>query len=230
MFCAWVSRSASLRAVPAPGDCWLVRKYRSAGAAQAWIERVAKGVTEEVESEHRAEDRESGTDAHPPLEVRQVTDRVVDVLSPRGEGRLRPEAEERQGRLGEDRERGRERRLHDQSVGDVREDVPHHDTQRRCPDGAGGDDELARTYGENLTPREPRVRRDRDDADRDHGVLDLRHERRGDREREPGKHQRPAEDHARVTSREVADRARAIGLRYAEDDGKGGFAHAVAAS
>ena len=49
-------------------------------------------------------------------------------------------------------------------------------------------------------------------------------------EREPGKHQRPAEDHAGVASREVADRARPIGLRYAEDDGEGGFAHAVAAS
>src|SRR5205823_5081778 len=160
MFCAWVSRSASLRAVPAPGDCWLVRKYRSAGAAQAWIERVAKGVTEEVESEHRAEDRESGTDAHPPLEVRQVTDRVVDVLSPRGEGRLRPEAEERQGRLGEDRERGRERRLHDESIGDVREDVPHHDEVERAA-------QVPRREAERDTDEEADAHRDEADRERD---------------------------------------------------------------
>src|SRR6266542_5713192 len=86
-------------------------RYRSGGAAEARIERVAEGVAEEVEREHREEDRDAGPGAHPPLQVRQVALRVVDVGSPRRNGRLRAEAEERERRLGKDGEGDRERRL-----------------------------------------------------------------------------------------------------------------------
>src|SRR5438046_1752673 len=73
-------------------------------ATEPGIQRVAERVAQEVEREHRDEDRDPRTRAHPPLHVREVALRVVDVLSPRGVRGLRPEAEERKRRFREDRE------------------------------------------------------------------------------------------------------------------------------
>src|SRR4029453_9357836 len=62
-------------------------------AAESRIEGVAKRVAEEVEREHGGEDRDAGADAHPPLQIRQVALRVVDVLAPRRIRRARARAE-----------------------------------------------------------------------------------------------------------------------------------------
>src|SRR5438094_7472901 len=128
----------------------------SAGTSEAGVERVAERVAEEVEREDGGEDGDARPDAHPPLEVREVALRVVDVLAPRRIGRLGTEAEEGERRLGEDRERRRERRLHDERVREVREDVAEHDPDRERTDRARGDDEIALAERERVPPRDAR--------------------------------------------------------------------------
>src|SRR5437773_9591703 len=99
-------------------------------STEARVQSVPQGVAQEVDREDGREDRDPRASAHPPLEVREVSLRVVDVLAPRRVRRLRAETEERQRRLREDRESRGEGRLDDERVRHVREDVPQHDPQR----------------------------------------------------------------------------------------------------
>src|SRR5688572_6304317 len=124
---------------------------------QARVERVAQRVPEEVEREHGDEDPESRSDARPPLQIREPALRVVHVGAPGRRRRLRAEPEERQCRLGEDREGDRERRLHDEGVRDVREHVTHHDPQPCRSDRPGRGHVLALTDGQHLAAREAGV-------------------------------------------------------------------------
>ena len=94
------------------------------------------------------------------------------------------QTKKRQHRLLQDGERRRERGLHDQRIGQVGQDVHHGDTTRRDTERPRGRDVVALTQRQHLAARQPRIDRDRDDADGDHRVLDLRAERDGDRDRE----------------------------------------------
>ena len=86
--------------------------------------------------------------------------------------------------------------------------MPEDDAQRRRADGARGDDELTSPDGEDLTARQPRVRGDGHDADRDHRVLDLRAERGGDRDRKHERRER--EKGVDAAHREEVERAAEI--------------------
>src|SRR2546428_3460286 len=162
----------------------------SGGAAQPRVERIAERVAEEVEGKDREKDGRAGAQAHPPHQVREVARVVIDVLAPRRIRWLSAEAEEAKRRLRQDRSRRAQRRLHDERVRDVRKDVPCHDAKRRRPDRPRRDHELALAHGEYLPACEARVRGDRDDADRDHRVLDLRSEGGRDRDREDERRER----------------------------------------
>ena len=58
---------------------------------------------------------------------------VFEHAAPRRLGRLGPEAEEAERRLGEDRDRQVDRHEHDQRRHDVREHVPKHDPEPSHP-------------------------------------------------------------------------------------------------
>src|SRR5690606_10743415 len=72
-------------------------------AVQVRVEGVADAVAEEVEGEHGDEDRRAGRDRHPPGVLEKVL-AEGEHLPPAWGRRLHAEAEEREGRLGEDGE------------------------------------------------------------------------------------------------------------------------------
>src|SRR4051812_10584924 len=111
--------------------------------AQPRVEDVADAVAEHVEGEDGEEDGDAGTDAHPPEAVAEVGAGVVDVRAPGGRRRLGAEAEETETRLGKDGEGDAERRLDDQRVEDVRQDVPEGDARLARARRAGRLDVLA---------------------------------------------------------------------------------------
>src|SRR2546428_9022184 len=88
---------------------------------QAWVERVANPLAQEVVREDRDEDRESRVHGQPPADLDRVLALVEDV-APGRVRRLDAEPEERQARLGQD------------SGGDARRPFPPH---RRPPGSAG---------------------------------------------------------------------------------------------
>src|SRR6266498_3760657 len=82
----WSITGGASAADPFRGRRGLVLPYRGlqavlTAATEARIQGIAERVTQEVERENGREDRDAGTDAHPPLQVREVTLRVVDVLA-----------------------------------------------------------------------------------------------------------------------------------------------------
>src|SRR2546428_9783351 len=132
--------------VPGLEESVPVQKYRriAGRAAEAWIERIAERIAEEVEGEDRGENGDAGADAHPPLEIGQIPLGVVHVLAPGRIRRLRTEAEEGERGFGQDREGRGQRRLHDERIDHVREDVAGGGAGWRGAGRAGGRGEIAR--------------------------------------------------------------------------------------
>src|SRR5882724_228724 len=76
-----------------------------------WIESVAHAVAEEREGQHGDRDGDRRKHAEMPVGA-DVLLALADHLAPRGRGRVDPDPDERQGRLGEDRLRNAERHGH----------------------------------------------------------------------------------------------------------------------
>src|SRR3954453_17250830 len=77
------------------------------------VERVADAVAEHVERQHRQHDHDPRRDPPPRPAVEEVL-AVVDDRAPARLGRLHPDRQERQRRLGEDRRGDKKRKHHDQ--------------------------------------------------------------------------------------------------------------------
>src|SRR5205823_11327351 len=92
------------------------------------VEGVAKPVTDEVDAEDDQHDRQARERDQPPHARRHVL-AVVDQLAERRVGRLDPEPEEGEGRLGQDRDADDQGRVDDDRPDCVREHVPEHDAQ-----------------------------------------------------------------------------------------------------
>src|SRR5438034_362384 len=204
----------------------------AARAPEARVQGVAEGVAQEVEGEDGGEDRDAGPDAHPPLQVGQVALRVGDVLPPRGVRRLWSEAEERQRRLGQDRDEveGAAEVTRGEADGDAEEqadrDADEADRQTHAaPPHHAGQDVASEVVGAEPV-RCPgwyeRVRRD--DLDRIVGS----DERSEGGDEDPGHHERATDDHARIAPGERADRRGGTLAPAAERKWDGGSAHAAA--
>src|SRR3954453_3065914 len=90
------------------------------------VEGVLQAVPDEVEREHREEQREAGEEHEPPGDVEDAGG-FRDHRAPRGLGRLHADAEEREGGLEEDVRRDQNRRVDDDRRDEVREDLPEDD-------------------------------------------------------------------------------------------------------
>ena len=128
-----------------------------------------------------------GPHRHPGRIVHVVLGRVQHT-APAGRGRLLPEAQEREARLGDHRRGDRERRLHDEGCarcwgrcGEAR--CAGSNCRRRAPP-----DVVLDLHGEHLRPREADEHGRGRDADRDHrvGEAGAQERREGDGEDQEG--------------------------------------------
>ena len=92
------------------------------------IEIVAQRIAEEVEGKH-AEHYRQGGKKHHMRRVKEMGTRVVEHVSPARGGRRHPETQEAERRFGQHHSRHADRRLNDQRLQDVRQNVPGEDTQ-----------------------------------------------------------------------------------------------------
>src|SRR5215216_5702546 len=107
----------------------------SALVCQSWVEGVAEADADEVEAEGADVDHETGDeDVLPLLAVEALG--LVEHVAPRGSWHLDAETEETQGRLGQDDEGDRQRRLYQQNRRYVGEEVAKNDRSRRDADDA----------------------------------------------------------------------------------------------
>src|SRR5437763_14219792 len=143
------------------------------------VERVAEPVAHEVDAEHDRHDREAGEHRQPPL--LRVGLPARDEHAERGRRRLDAEAEEREGRLRDDRRGDGDRPVDDDRPERVREDVPEHDPGVRRACSLRGFDVLLLAQREEDASdhaREPGPEEERED-DRDAPLVALTEERRG---------------------------------------------------
>ena len=152
------------------------------GAARLRIEDVVERVPDEGEGQDHQDDADRGRRDVPPRPEARRAGRLggVEDLAPR---RLEgiAQADEREGRLGEDRPgEGEDRVGHDQ-VDHVGEDVAAHDVAGSAADDPGPVDEHPLADGQGLRPDDPGRRRPRGHPDDD----DDDQQRRPDAERAP---------------------------------------------
>src|SRR5688572_5014095 len=103
-----------------------VKRAPAAPLLQARIERVAQAVAEQVEAEHRDEDRQPGEERQPGVGLDEG-DVGLEVPPPAGRRRLRAEAEEAERGLHDDRGGDAERGGHDDRRQAVGQDVAEED-------------------------------------------------------------------------------------------------------
>src|SRR5262245_60816362 len=147
VFSPRISRSASptpdltLRALPS---------HHLAG-----VERIAQSITDEIYAQHREEDR-GAWEQRPVRGDVQVVLGVIEDATPGGSIRRKTQAQERQGRLGDDGSRHVDRAGDDHRTQGIGQDMAHHLTRLRRAEGPGGFDELLLAQGEKLRPHQAR--------------------------------------------------------------------------
>src|SRR5712692_2038906 len=101
---------------------------------EARVQDLIEGVSEQVEAEHEEDDAQTRDDEPPRvIEDRVVLDRLRDDASP-AHGVGRPEAEEREDALRQDRDGDREDRVREDQGERVRKDVSDQDPRARGAD------------------------------------------------------------------------------------------------
>src|SRR5215470_8980939 len=106
------------------------------------VEGVSQAVPEKVEARHGEGDRDPGKDGDPRRRG-EIALRVVEHVTPAGEWRLDPVAEEADVRLEQDGPRHTERGGHRDDADRVREEMPQHDAAARGAEPPRALDELA---------------------------------------------------------------------------------------
>src|SRR5205809_7717633 len=81
-------------------------------ALHAWVEQVPQAISQQIEAHHREENRQAGIDGEP-WSLPQIVASGAEHRAPRGCGRLRAQAKERQAGFGQDRAADAERDQHD---------------------------------------------------------------------------------------------------------------------
>src|SRR5437773_2061540 len=118
-----MARRSTTRGSPAGASSWpptVCRECRSG----AGIERVAQSVADEVDGEHREEDRRSGKQCPMRGDV-EIVLRVEQDAPPGGNVGREAEAEKRQRRFGNDRGGNIDRSGDDYRPERIRQDVPY---------------------------------------------------------------------------------------------------------
>src|SRR5206468_5092939 len=105
-------------------------------AAQRGIDGVPEPVAEEVEAEHRQEDRDAGKRRDPPRR-QEMLPALHEHVAPARQGRLGAEAEIREARLDQDRLAERQAALDDDDRDRVDEHVPSENARGAGAEGAG---------------------------------------------------------------------------------------------
>src|SRR5205085_3382553 len=108
--------------------------------AELRVPGVTERVAEQVEREHGQADREAGEDREPRRLLHERAARAAQHESPRRRGRLRPDTEEAQRGLDEDRVAEPDRRDDEDGRGDIRQDVGQQNARLLAADGFGGFD------------------------------------------------------------------------------------------
>src|SRR5919109_5381555 len=220
----WTRRSSTARSdasgtaddAPAEEPERLALAEAPDAAAELRVERFPQAVADEVESEHRDDDRDAGNDG----EERRRLEVVVHVGEHRPPLRrcrvLRAEAEEAEPGDVDDRRGHRERSLDDHGRDRVREDVREED--HRAPDAhrPRREHEVVLALREHRAAEEPREDRDVHDPDRNHDLLQAGAERRHDPDRKEQTRDGEHDVHAAHDQR-VHDAAEVAGER-AEDE------------
>src|SRR5438105_2314962 len=161
----------------------------------AWIERVARGIADQVDAEDRDRQQQAGPEDQRRFDLKIGAALGHDVAPGR---RLRTDAgaEERQDRFGENGGRANISALHDQRRDRVRQKMPPHDLGQA---GADRDSSfhigfLAR--GQHDRPHQSRHHRDlrNGDGDQDGRQAGARQRDYGDREQDTRNRHRPAHD------------------------------------
>src|SRR5438445_719604 len=157
---------------------------------------AAKGVAEQIEPEHREHDRGAREEEDPPRAAGEVPVRIGEHRAPLGRRRLRAEPEKPERGGLQDRERDRERRLHDQGRQAVRNDVAQDDAPPAPAEAQGRDHELLLAPRQHGAPAQARVDRNRDEADREQRVTQAGADHRHDRDRQERGRKRQQDVHA----------------------------------
>src|SRR2546428_9755289 len=142
-------------------SCWWLLHF--------WIESVAHAVAEEREGQHGDRDGDRREHAEMPVGA-DVLLALADHLAPRGRGRVDPDPDERQGRLGEDRLRDAERHGHHDGRQRVGQHVTEEETSGARAEGARPLDVLLLLDRQHLCPRLPRDADPAAEPDRDEDV------------------------------------------------------------
>src|ERR1700761_8127766 len=128
---------------------------RGSAAAEADVEGVAQGVTDEAEGDDGDDEDDGGRVNEPPVAVEQFVESAGQHRAPVGVRWRQAQAEETEGGQGQDgvgdAERGAD---HDHAHG-VGDQVPEHDPARRTAHGPGGQHELAGPQRDHLAPDQP---------------------------------------------------------------------------
>src|SRR6202011_3036099 len=114
-----------------------IRKLRRL-SSELWVERVAQPVAEQVDREDQRREREARESDDPPLPGKQIIVADPDQGAERGHGLGHAGAQERQRRLGDDRQREVDGRNHQDRPHRVRQYMPQHDHRRGKPDQLRG--------------------------------------------------------------------------------------------
>src|SRR5215468_3581963 len=93
-----------------------------------WVEIVAQGVADEVETQYREHDCEC-REKNKVWRIEQMRAGVVEHRSPTGGRRRHTEPKKAHGRFGEDGPRHADCGLHDDRLNDVGKDVTHDDAK-----------------------------------------------------------------------------------------------------
>ena len=144
----------------------------------------AEPVADQVEAEHRNDDRDAGDDRQVGcrLEVARCIGQHRPPLGRRGI--LWPQPEPPEGSDIDDCRRERQRCLHDHGRDRVREDVGGQDRAPRDADRACRKHEVVVPLAEDRAAHQPREDRNLRDADRDHDLEEAGTEHRDDADRE----------------------------------------------
>src|SRR5262245_41622132 len=126
----------------APDVCWASRsRAQVSGSRVARIQRIAKGVAQQVQAQHNERDRQGRT-VDQPRAAREAGRRVAQHVAPRGKWRLNAQTQKREGGLDENQvaELDRDERAHERH--DVWQKVAQHESPVRRSNDTCRDDEL----------------------------------------------------------------------------------------
>ena len=152
------------RVVDLVDDARQHRRHRRRAAAQPRVDGVAHPVAEQVEAERRQDDGQAREHERAGMDRDRLL-QLVQHPSPRRRRRRR-QAEVAERGLGQHREGGDQRQLHDHGRGDVRQDVPPHRPPRRRPARRRRDHVVLRQHARDLGPHDARQHDARADAER----------------------------------------------------------------